>query len=94
MDWTTFWYMIVKYQKIDIVALWYYWGGKSANGVVGSTISDYGWLYSMIQNKWFTRACVLSFLVFYWLSILLICYLGKITIETIRSWTFPQYSPF
>ena len=50
--------MIVKYQKIDIVALWYYGGGKAAAGTVGGTISDYGWLYAVTSNKWFTRACV------------------------------------
>ena len=81
--------MIVKYQKIDIVYLWYMWAGKTANGVEGGTISDYGWLYSLIQNKWFTRACVLSFLVADWATIVLVCYLGKLLLDSIRSWTFP-----
>ena len=81
--------MIVKYQKIDIVYLWYIWGGKTAYTAVGGTVADYGWLYSLIQNKWFTRACVLSFLFFDWISILMICYLGKLTLDSIRSWTFP-----
>ena len=94
MDWPSFWYMIVKYQKIDIVGLWYFWGGKTFNATSSTYISDYGWLYSLIQNKWFTRACVLSFLVFDWAMIILICYLGKLTLDSIRSWTFPQYSPF
>ena len=58
MTWGDFWNMIVKYQKIDIVALWYLGGGLTAVGKVGGTINDYGWLYAVTSNKWFTRACV------------------------------------
>ena len=58
MTWGDFWNMIVKYQKIDIVALWYLGGGLTAPGTVGGTINDYGWLYAVTSNKWFTRACV------------------------------------
>ena len=58
MTWGDFWNMIVKFQRIYIVALWYYWGGKIAAVGTGVTISDYGWLYAVTSNKWFTRACV------------------------------------
>ena len=38
MTWGDFWNMIVKYQKIDIVALWYLGGGLTAAGEVGKTL--------------------------------------------------------